>query len=316
MRNSYGSQFFAGTELAERNLEMIELERLDPRLSERVGAGLDLRTVYQQEFLLDEITGSQAGLGGFFQMQGDIYLDFKLDERFRVAFDKGLRSGYEVYGLAAVLPLHGSLRVGRFTPSFGWRSVDHNVFTREMTGFGLTGVDTGLEFEFHPRHWSFSLSLGNGTSALLDGDTGAALTGRAAWQNSLGRIALSLGASAHHNEVPGSRNRDVLGAFAGLHLEPFTWLGEADLARDARDGLAVSQQVGWQLRRGLELLYSYDFWDGDLDQASGHRTRHRLSLDYIPYPFFALQPGAALYYEGETDGRERLIIDLQFYFFM
>jgi hypothetical protein len=319
MRNEYGSQFFAGTELAEKTLDFDKLDLLDSKLSDRVSIGFDFRGVYQQEANSGdpEISLVDHERSTFFQMQGDLYLSFKLDKRFNVVLDKGLSSGYEIWGQAAILPHNGSLRVGRFVPFFGWKSVDHETFTRSRTGMGRDGVDTGVELEFHPQHWSFSLALGNGANSTFDGNKGKSLTSRLAWQSSLGKHNLSLGLNGRVNDVSPAESTTIAGLFGAYNKGAFSWLWEADLVDRKDQGLAISNELSYQLKQGLDLVYNSDFWDADIDEKSGFETRQRLSLDYIPYPFFALQPGLSLYQTNDGNNDENwFLMDLQFYFFM
>jgi hypothetical protein len=58
-----------------------------------------------------------------------------------------------------------------------------------------------------------------------------------------------------------------------------TWIGEIDWVRreptgaPIRLGLVSSQEVSVRIRRGLDLLGSYDFFDPDVHAASGTRSR-------------------------------------------
>ena len=63
-------------------------------------------------------------------MQGDLYLNFRLNRQFLLYFDKGLYSGFQAFGLAKVLPLDGYLKVGQFIPAYGTKIDDHNTFIR------------------------------------------------------------------------------------------------------------------------------------------------------------------------------------------
>jgi hypothetical protein len=320
MRTEYGAQFFAGTELARQRLDLGALKMLDSRVSDRVRVGFDFRGMYLQELQDGE---PRTGLpkheaATFFQMQGDIYLQLQLDPRVTVVFEKGLRQSYEAWAQAHVLPWHGSVKLGHFQPFFGWKQVDHETFTRQYTGFGRSDNDTGVEIELHPDQWSLSAALTNDGSGMLDGDRGKALTLRVAWQGEWLGQTLALGMNGRLSDRAPAPSRRIAGLFAAWSLGELAWLGEVDQVEEGgRSGLAFSQELSWRLVQGFEALYAYDFWDPDTDEAGGFDTRHRLALDYIPWPFLAIQPGLALRrHERIGAADEWFIADLQFHLFM
>ncbi len=149
-------------------------------------------------FLQESQSGAPATVlakherSSFFLMQGDIYLGLKLHEKARVVLEKSLNGTGEGYGLLSVLPWHGSVKAGRFLPNFGWNWVDHETAARRALGYGAGQLDTGVEVELHPDHYSLSLAVGNDNAGPLDGDPGKALTVRALWQHE----ALGQGSSA------------------------------------------------------------------------------------------------------------------------
>lgn len=321
MRTSYGSQLFAGTELARESLDLSRLTMLDSKLSERVSVGLDFRGAYIQE---DQSGDPETSLAShetstFFQMQGDLYLELKLHPKLTVVLDKGLSGGGdEAWALAQVLPMKGTVKVGRFQPFFGWKQVDHNTFTRAYTGFSQLDQDTGVEAEIHPDHWSFSLAVTNDGSAPLDGNRGKALTLRAAWQGEWLGQTLALGANGRVSDRAPQPSRTIAGLFAAWAKGDLAWLGEADqVEQGGVTGLAFSQELSWRAVQGVELLYAYDFWDADVDRAQGFDTRHRVALDYIPWTSLAIQPGVALRRHEEAGATDDWIVaDLQLYLFM
>jgi hypothetical protein len=182
---------------------------------------------------------------------------------------------------------------------------------------GRRGVDTGIEIELGPKNWSYSLSLGNGTDSGFDGNRGKSVTTRLAWQDRVKKNNLSLGLNGRINDASPGESTKIVGLFGAFSRGQVTWLAEADLVENANTGLAVSQELSFLFKQGIEIVYNHDFWDPDIKVRSGFETRQRLSLDYIPYHFFSLQPGLAFY--RTNDGRSNedwFLFDLQFYFFM
>jgi hypothetical protein len=314
MRTSFGSQFFAGTELSMNSLEFDKLGALETRISDRLSVGADFRTLFVHDAPADEVADRPAGtyefrpeLSSFLQMQGDVYLHFTLAPRFELVYEQSLSGGYEAWALAHVLPLDGNLKVGRFMPSYGWKFVDHNAFTRERLGFSTRNreQDTGLELEFHPDGYSLSLALTNGASAQFDDNTQKSITARAARMQRVLGGNLTLGAGLRINREEGgpdgSHTGTLYGPFAAYSRGDLSWVAELGLLHDENSAgtvehneLVHSHEIAWRLRQGLDLLYNHDFHDWDTDTASGFETRHRLGLDITPWPWLSVNPGVSL----------------------
>jgi hypothetical protein len=320
MRTTFGSQFFTGTELAAKGLAMEELERLSPRLSERVEIGLDLRGMALVESQSGDPATSLAEheRSTFFLMQGDLYLGLRIHDRAQVVLEKSLRGEGEGYALLQVLPWHGSVKAGRFLPTYGWRWADHDTAVRRALGYGASQADTGVELEFHPDHYSLSVALGNDNAGLMDGDRGKALTLRALWQGRVGGSALSLGANARVSDRAPAPSRTMAGLLAGIARGPLTWTGQVDhFTADGISGIAFSQELAWRLRPGLDLLYAYDFHDEDVERQSGIDLRHRLGLEWMPVPGVGLKPALSLLrHEEFEEADEWLQGELQLHLFM
>jgi len=317
MRTSYGSQFFAGTELAVSGMAMEELEMLSPKLSERVDLGLDFRGVALAQSQDESATTDELESSSFFLMQGDVYLGIKISPRVQVVLEQGLRGAGESHALFQVLPWHGTVKAGRFLPNHGWRWADHNTAVRQALGFAAGQADTGVELELHPDQFSLSAAITNDASGMLDGDIGKALTLRALWQGRVAGTTLSLGAGGRMADG-GAASRSLGGLFAGLSRGAITWTGQADRTEQfSRVGLAISQEFDWRLRRGVDLLYTHDFLDQDINRASGAEMRHRLGLEWMPSPGVALQPAFTFQRQLLEGGDEDLLqAEVQVHVFM
>lgn len=314
MRTSFGSQFFAGTELAMQGFDFDKLGALETRISDRFSVGADFRTLFVHDAPADDRVDRPAGtyenrpeLSSFLQMQGDLYLHFTLAPRFELVYEQALSGAYEAWALAHVLPLDGNLKMGRFMPAYGWKFVDHNTFTRERLGYSTRNreQDTGLELEFHPDGYSLSLALTNGVNAQFDDNPQKSVTARAARMQRVLGGNLTLGAGLRVNRVEagtdGPHTGTLYGPFAAYSRGAFTWVGELGLLHDENSAgtvehneLVHSHELSWKLRQGLDLLYNHDFHDWDTDTASGFETRHRLGLDITPWPWMGASPGLSL----------------------
>ncbi len=319
LRTAYGSQFFAGSEMAEKVLGMEDMELLSPKLSERVDLGLDLRGMawLQQQ---PEANGAPNRDGSsFFLMQGDLYLGLRISEKVQVVVEQSLRGEGESHALLQVLPWHGSVKVGRFLPNYGWRWADHNTAARQALGYAAGQADTGVEVELHPDHFSLSLAVTNDNSGLMDGDDGKALTARGLWQGQLAGMTLGLGLDGRISDRAPSASRSISGLFAGLSKGPFTWTGQLDRMEEAGHvGIALSHEAAWKLRRGLDLLFAHDFHDQDMNRASGAWTRQRLAMEWTPQPGLALQPALGIREDSAPglDKARQLQAEIQIHIFM
>lgn len=293
MRSSYASQYLVPTEMSIRAFAMEELEGIDPAISDNVSIGADLRTLYSYTDAEERKAGNN-----FFQMQGDVYIHIQAGERMSLHLDQGISETTEVFGLAFVLPAGGYVKAGRFTPTYGWRFAEHEQFVRKYTGLAPPGqTDVGLEIGFFPgSDLSLSFGVQNGSGGQrLDGDNRPAYAGRAELRRSFGALNLAVGASGYRDEeaAPGAE-RLMGGPFVYLSRGPFTWLGEWDWnRREDGDGarltaLATSQELAWQLRQGLDLRATWNFYDPDIDLETGSHSKLGLGVDILATPFVGL----------------------------
>ena len=291
MRSSYASQYIVPMELAADDLGKEPGEGFDPYLNESITVGADLRTLAVN--VREENHKSESNM---FQMQGDVYLNAQLDERFSAYVDRGMSGSYEVYAMGFILPAGGYVKVGRFATDYGWRFADHKAYVRDLLDLDPpTHSDVGVEVGFFPGTNTISLALLNGSSgALMDNDDLPAISARAEHRHGVGPLKAALGGSYRRDrESDGARR--IAGPFAYLSWGPLTWLGEWDWDRDfspsagaERTALVTSHELSWQLRQGFALRGTANFYDPDIDSASGARSRFGIGFDTMPYPFLDL----------------------------
>jgi len=209
MRNSYGSQFFALTELATHKVPFEDISKFQPQVSEILSLGFDMRTQY----LYNELNQTST----FFQMEGNFYLSAQLSKNFSVSFSKDLYNSFGIYGMGYVLPYNGYFKVGKFQPAFGWRFADHTSFVREKMRWSVNSTDTGIEIGLFPYNMSFNLGLFNGNEGMFDNDNNKAVSSRLEFRKNIANIGLGLGGSYYLNDTD---NGDILmyGIFAYVNL--------------------------------------------------------------------------------------------------
>ncbi len=289
MRSSYASQFLAPTELAWRTTPSEELEQIDPSIGRNVSVGFDLRTFHHY-------TDDGRTPGNFFQMQGDLYLAFQLNDRLSAYLDRGMSGSTELFGTVHLLPASGYVKVGRFAPPYGWRFADHEAFVRDLQGFAPpTHTDVGFEIGLFPGRFTLQAALLNGApGSPRDNDRRLAVAGRGSWRWRLGELKACVGGSGWHHDFEGGSSA-VTGPFWSLAWGRLTWLGELGWMRDDAavgadtQSWTASHEVALQLVQGLDLIATYDFHDPDIDVESGTRERIGGGLEFFTYPFLQLR---------------------------
>jgi len=298
MRSLYASQFLVPRELSLAKFTEEQAQRIRPDVSSSITLGADLRSAH---FYASE---DQAGRN-FFQMQGDLYVAFAADEKWSANLDVDQIGSVEIFALGWVLPWQGYVKAGRFTPVFGWKLADHNMFNREELWFDQPfNTDAGVEVGFYPRHVAVWASILNGEPAdntRFDSNDDLAYVGGALWQFGAGPVSAGLGGSIWYNErdpaesaqPPGRRTAG--GPFGYLTWGRATWLWEVDANRlrtrgvGVQTGLVTAHEVSWQVEPGLDVVATYNWVDRDLDRKTGSLQRFGLGVDVMPVPCVQLQ---------------------------
>lgn len=306
MRSLYASQFLVPTEMAIVRFTPEQIARIHPDVSPSINVGVDFRTIH---VYTDEARPER----NFFQMQGDLYVSFTVDDRFSANLDVDQVGSVEAYGLGWVLPLSGYVKAGRFTPVFGWKFADHNMFNREELWFDQPfNTDAGIEIGVYPQHlgvWASVLNGEPGTNTGWDTNRELAYNGGALVRFGVGAVGLGIGGSIWHNPkepVSGSTGkRTAGGAYGYVNYGRFNWLWEVDASRllppgaPAETKLITSHEVSVQVHQGFDVLANYNYVDPDLDLQTGTRSRYGLGVDVIPTPFVQLQ-GVVNLFRGDA----------------
>ncbi len=311
MRTTYASQFLVPTEMVYNPWGMGDIEKINPHIADRITIGADLRTIarYSDEDAL-------RSENGFFHMQSDFYLSFQGDDHWSAYLDRGSSTTYEAFGMAQVLPHNGYVKVGRFTPAFGWKLADHNAFTREVLGFEPPAhTDVGVEVGLYPGNTELHLSLLNGNQgATQDFNDELSFAARGAWRFHLKGTGVTLGGSYQSDDdrsLPSDevRERNTGGPFGAFHWDRFTWLGEADWTRwnlpesdEEITTFITSHEAAFQVRQGLDLVGTFSFHDPDLDLQSGTEARWGAGINLFLNPFAVLSLLVQTYVIDEPDG--------------
>lgn len=282
----------------------LKLDDFSTQLNDFISIGADVRTLffYKQDSVLNQ--------NAFFQMQGDVYLNFRLAKKVNVYFDQGLYSGFEVFGILNVLPANGFVKVGKFIPNYGLKVDDHRTYIREYTGLSAeTGAPffTGAEVGVSPGPATITAGVFNAA------DSRGAATGNS--KAALGRAEgifelsddwnMSLGGNVLYKDTQGGNNT-FLGGFASFSSEDFTLMGEGDLLRKevagvTTDGFVVYGEADYMVTQGFDLKFIYDYYDSDLDLKTGALSRYSFGFEFFPISGVEVRPLYRIIKEDPND---------------
>jgi Fe-S-cluster formation regulator IscX/YfhJ len=286
MRTLYASQYLVPEELAWSKPSSHILESIDPEIAKHIQIGTDFRTLYTYS------DDPNAQTEDFFQMQGDVYLNFQMDDALSLYYDQGITSSYELFGLWQGLPLTSYVKVGRFVPAYGWKFDDHTMYVREALGFfPPTNSDVGIEFGLSPGRLDMQLSVVNGNR----GGT---------FDDNQKLAAVFTGVAAGYWEDGEAANFGSGGPYGYLTWKRLAWLGELDWFLDDPQGdghttgLVTSNEFSYLIRQGLELKATYDFLDPDWNTQTGSQSRVGGGVFALAKPFVAVE---ALYRRTRFD---------------
>ncbi|MBI4427767.1 MAG: hypothetical protein HY562_01470 [Ignavibacteriales bacterium] len=309
MRSEFGSTYGRDDITMPTFKEQTDYDEFSTNLTSNISVGADVRTLV---FYNQREKGSS-----FFEMQGDLYFDLRLNKKLRVYFDKGLYTGFELMAIAKVLPMEGYVKVGKFMPAYGTRIDDHNAFIRggpfgggpyaglipadypDGLRFGERSEDTGIEFGFTPSFFSFQLGFFNGLpGAGINGFVATkqkAVALRAETSFRLREFNISLGGSLYNYPDP-TGTITYYGAFGSVTLlETLTFHTEVDILTRVQSGPDITGMILWNelnymVVPGIDLKFGYEFYDPDTEIKNGSFSRITLGAEFFPLSGLEVRP--------------------------
>ena len=310
MRSTFGATYGREELPMPTYKEKTDIEDYSAMLNDIFTIGMDYRTLF---YYLQ--SNSQSS---FFQMQGDLYLDLRLNKKFRIYFDKGLYNGFEVFGLAKVLPLDGYIKLGNFIPAYGIKMDDHNLFIRNGPdfpvnpaiaayprglGFGHGSEDTGLEIGFNPSIFTVNVGVFNGrlggASGAFGGTKNKAVAVRADANIQTDFANLIIGGSVYNlPNVSSPGKTQMWGGFGILSLaHNLTLLGEFDLLDSYYTPLSkqvtgnvLYTEANYLITNGIDLKVGYEFYDPNTKRKDGSITRITIGAELFPFTGVEVRP--------------------------
>ena len=312
MRNDYGRNVFELVDLPMTNAALPAPDRpLDARLTETVSLGADLRVLYQH---LRKTDADLPRMDSFYPMENSLYVAADLLKNATLYLAPTFYGGESVFfEAAAIFPvewfdgMNGYIKVGRFTPAYGYKLPNHSVFIRKDIGFNVRSKETGVELGVEPGPFSVQVSVFNGvperTDSEWDDNRAKGLSTRASYRLKRRWLTAELGFSGYYNIGGNSAEDDPadedtriedtkIGGFGGLSIGRFAYIVEADLHRiddrteaEPNTSFASFQELAFLVTRGFELIATYELWDGDTDVVGNAAHRFGGGFELYPWPF-------------------------------
>lgn len=304
MRQAFGQQYGRETLPVPTWSSEFGLDDFTSKLTDFVSVGADFRTLYYVQQIPDTAGGgagtSSTTNNAFFQMQGDVYLNFRLGKKVNIYVDKGIYSGFEIFGILNILPGNGYIKIGKFLPNYGTRLDDHRTFIRDRTGFNpesgraeLTGAEVG----FSPG----PVNIMGGVYNAADG-FGAGISKNKAV---LGRVDgifklsddmhLGLGGNVFTRELGASSRMTIFGALGSFSFRDITIFGEVDWLKNkvggaTTTGLVSLVEADVMVTPGVDLKFMYEFADPDIDLKTGSISRYSFGVEFFPISGVEVRP--------------------------
>ncbi len=302
MRQTFGVQYGRETLPVPTWSNELGLDDFSTKLSDVVSIGADFRTLYFYQQNPDTGTPPRSvkATNAFFQMQGNIYMNYRLAKKVNIYLDKGLYSGFEIFGMLNILPANGFIKIGKFVPNYGTKMDDHRAYIRMYTGFspelGRPEL-TGAEVAFLPGPVSITGGVYNATDGFGAG-TGSdkAVLGRAEGIFKASEdVHVGIGGNVFTKMNPAGDRTTLFGGFGSLSYEGLTVLGEGDFIQNKASGVKVTGivtfvEVDYVLTPGLDLKVGYDFYDPDKDLKTGSKSKYSFGFEFFPISGVEVRP--------------------------
>lgn len=325
MRNFFGSTSYGREALPIPTWqEEFALDEFSTQLTDFISYGLDFRFLYFHQ----NKDNPKTERSSFFPMQMDVYLNMRVSKKINVYVNPAFGSAsvgpsrHEIFGIAGILPLDGYVKAGRFTPSYGLRIDDHNVYVREKTPFrNNQGQGAGIEIGVNPGPLFLMVSATN-PSGDRDVNLPKAIIAKAEARFNVDPVSFLVGGSSFNRVTPADKI-NLLGGYGLVAWDKnLTLMGAVEFIRGnsgdmslsgERGGgnpgtdlkqLAITAEADYAVVQGVDLKVIYDFFDPDTKTKKGAATRYSFGLEFFPVsgveirPLYRLTNDTAVIYPG------------------
>ncbi|MDQ3194681.1 MAG: hypothetical protein M3P82_06765 [Bacteroidota bacterium] len=303
-----------GIEYAKNNLTMDLFKKIagktqfSPKLTKSISVGGDVRVAQVD----NEVPGS-SNFNNFLAMQGDLYVNAKLNNILNVFVTSGIqipniRTKYEVYGMISNLPANLYMKVGRYKPNYGLRIVEHRAYQRQILLSSPYDANTGFEVGISPEwlHLNFGIYNPMNTSFLtLDPHKMVVASTDFNFGFNDNKFNVNIGGSFLNNpyntsDTSGSStitaNKKAWGAFTRIGImRRVALLGEIDFEENRSDRPLTRSLFGFAeldiiVIKGFEIRGQYELYDMNREVDNDHVSR--ISAGVAFFPFFGFETEA------------------------
>ena len=234
--------------------------------------------------------------GALFTKKYTLYVDAGLNASSQAIVPDGVIDYFwvrEAYLLRQIQAYNSYLRVGRFSPPYGWRIPDHTAFVRSQL-FNQFRQVYGLEVGTAPNEGWGNLALYWQGIPGWPGDDLPSGFGATA-QGGIRRLGYQLGGSAHYMRSFGVGNDELsVGPMWAVNYYPFVYLGELDYVRvgadeTLTDSLIMLNEVRYDWIRGIAPKARLEWVDQDLGIPNNLITRILVGVEFNPYKYLQLE---------------------------
>jgi hypothetical protein len=322
LRNTFGVKYSRDELFMKFFKKANDATELSTEIAKGIRIGADMRMI----FINQEIAEGVPNFNTFFQMQGDLYFQAKMNKYLSLVIAPGLYipntygsnplpTKYEIYGMVSNLPAGLYFKAGRFIPNFGIKIPEHRAYHRQFNDFYTPyASDAGIEIGFAPSFFTVTAGLSNGSSLDKNGirnnsfdfDNQKQFTASAdfRWASNKNKFTAGLGGSFLTNPFKyDSQNninalRQIAGGFLSIGiLERVAIIGEFDYNRlEIRDSTGTKNdfntlfgEINIRIVRGLEAKFQFESYDPQLGIKEGSLERRRYSFGFGFFPLTGLE---------------------------
>lgn len=302
---------FGGIKFAEKNLNMDIFKKLagktqfSPEITKSVSVGGDVRVAQVD----DQVEGS-SNFNSFLNMQGDLYVNAKLNEILNVFVTSGIDipgidAQYEVYGMISNLPANTYFKVGRYKPDYGLKIVEHRAYQRKYLLDAPYNVNTGFELGVSPEWFSMNVGLYNPmNTGFLSFDPHKMVAANTDFNFGFNdnKFNVNFGGSFFNNPYNTNDSdftatitavKQAYGGYTRIGImKRVSFLGEIDFEEMKSDypltrSLFAYTELNVVVIKGLELRGQYEYYDVNRDITGDHTER--ISGGFAAFPFFGFE---------------------------
>ncbi|MBW2307676.1 MAG: hypothetical protein JRG73_12160 [Deltaproteobacteria bacterium] len=212
-------------------------------------------------------------------------------------YPEGVERRRENFLLVRDLPFQSHVKVGRFIPPFGLRVPDHTAFVRDRLNLGHFDWVEGLEVGTNPLIPFLNAAVFNemANEAFGRDATGFSVNAGVKALHMAYRITFGLGGQ-YFRADSSERNTQIQGFHGMLGFWRMSWNFEWDERQIEErtpsiqtETRAVYSLLNFELYRGVDLFFQYDFLDPDLKIRDDHRHRYTLGVSLHPVEMLELE---------------------------